>query len=141
MKDQNCMYCVPNQTLEDLMLPICDLGAYKLYLFKNQCYKGRVILACKDHVRCVDELAEEDAKEYFGLVHKAAKAVKKIFSPKQINIGTFGDTAGHVHCHIVPKYEGELDFGAMFQMNPEPGVYLSDSEYQEMIDKIKQELM
>jgi diadenosine tetraphosphate (Ap4A) HIT family hydrolase len=45
----------------------------------------------------------------------------------------------HLHFHLVPKYEGGPDFGGVFVMNPQT-VYLSGSEYQEMINAIKANL-
>jgi Diadenosine tetraphosphate (Ap4A) hydrolase and other HIT family hydrolases len=137
MKDANCMYCVENQTLRDLMIEVTKVGPYTLYLHRNQSYPGRCILAYKDHVRCVDEMNSEDCQEYFAAVQKVAAAIKKVFAPHQINLATFGDLAGHVHCHLVPKYEGGLDFGGMFQMNPEPGEYLSEQEYADRIEKLR----
>ena len=39
----------------------------------------------------------------------------------------------------LPKYVDGLDYGGTFQMNPAK-VYLSDSEYQELIDAVKANL-
>lgn len=137
MKDPACMYCEPNETLHNLMTYICEVEGHKLYFFKNQSYAGRCILAYKDHVRCVDELSEADCGAYFAAVNRVTKALKSLYNPHQINIGTFGDTAGHIHCHIVPKYEGGLDFGKMFQMMPETTVTLTEDETTGAIEKIK----
>jgi hypothetical protein len=41
--------------------------------------------------------------------------------------------------HLAPKYEGGPDFGGVFVMNPQT-VYLTGSEYQEMINAIKANL-
>ena len=41
--------------------------------------------------------------------------------------------------HIVPKYNGGDEWGGVFQMNPDK-VYLTDEEYAEMIEKIKENL-
>jgi uncharacterized protein YlzI (FlbEa/FlbD family) len=38
--------------------------------------------------------------------------------------------------HIVPKYDGQADYGSTFQMNPGQ-TYLTDEEVQEMIGKIR----
>ena len=39
--------------------------------------------------------------------------------------------------HLVPKYKDQDEWGGTFQMNPDKK-YLSESEYAEMIEKIKE---
>jgi diadenosine tetraphosphate (Ap4A) HIT family hydrolase len=58
-----------------------------------------------------------------------------LYRPGKINYATFGDLAPHVHVHVVPKYEGTEQWGKPFP--EEPKKFLSDSEYQELIDEIK----
>ena len=137
MHDPNCMYCEENQTLRDLMLYLCDIGPYKAYFFKNQCYPGRCIVAYKDHVRLMTDLSEADCAEYWTAVQKLGKAIAAVYNPAQINYATFGDKAGHIHCHLVPKYEGGLDFGTTFGMNPEPPVLLGDEETARQMEKLR----
>jgi diadenosine tetraphosphate (Ap4A) HIT family hydrolase len=42
----------------------------------------------------------------------------------------------HLHMHVVPKYKDGYGFGGVFEMNPQK-TSLSDSEYAEVIEKIK----
>ena len=46
-------------------------------------------------------------------------------------------TLGHLHFHIVPKYEGGDSFGGMFVMNHGADKYASDEEINEVIENIK----
>ncbi len=41
--------------------------------------------------------------------------------------------------HLVPKYKDEFEWGGVFEMNPQKK-FLSDDEYNEMIEKIKANL-
>ena len=41
--------------------------------------------------------------------------------------------------HLVPKYEGKENWGSTFEMNPGK-TYLTEEEYQETIEKIKENL-
>ena len=72
-------------------------------------------------------------------VKKVAAAVDHAFPPNKINYGAYGDKMHHLHMHIVPKYEGQADWGATFEMNPGKA-YLSDEKYKEVIEKIKNHL-
>jgi diadenosine tetraphosphate (Ap4A) HIT family hydrolase len=128
-----------NELLDAFGIYICDLRVSSLILFKEQSKPGRVIVAYKDHVSEIVNISEEERNLFFADVTQAANALHKAFSPKKVNYGAYGDTGCHLHFHLVPKYEGGDEFGGIFQMNPGK-VYLSDAEYEEMIEKIKSNL-
>lgn len=139
MKDTNCGYCMRGELLDKFGIFICDLRVSSLILFKEQSKPGRVIVAYKDHVSEIVNISEEERNLFFADVTQAANALHKAFSPKKVNYGAYGDTGCHLHFHLVPKYEGGDEFGGVFQMNPGK-VYLTDAEYAEMIQKIKDNL-
>lgn len=72
-------------------------------------------------------------------VSQAANAVQKAYNPDKINYGAFADKISHLHFHLVPKYAGGYNFGGVIEMNPQK-IYLSEAEYEEMIQKIKDSL-
>ncbi len=139
MKDTNCGYCMRGELLEKFGIYICDLRVSSLILFKEQSKPGRVIVAYKDHVSELVDISEEERNLFFADVAQAAKALHAAFHPGKVNYGAYGDTGCHLHMHLVPKYEGGDEWGGVFQMNPGK-VYLSEEEYAEMIQKIKDNL-
>ena len=136
MKDPNCGYCAGGEVLAKFGIKICDLSVSQLILFKEQSHPGRVIVAYKDHVSELVDISEEDRNAFFADVAKAAKAIHKAFNPDKVNYGAYGDGGCHLHFHLVPKYEGQFEWGTPFAMNPGQ-VYLTDAEYDAMIAKIK----
>ena len=134
--DNNCAYCMENELLDAFGIKICDLNESKLYLFKEQSHPGRVIVAHKKHVSELVDLTEAERAAYLEDICKVSNALHKAFSPKKVNYGAYGDTGCHLHFHLVPKYEGEFEYGGTFEMNPKR-VTLSDEEYAQMIEKIK----
>ena len=136
---QNCGYCQGGELLAKFGIKICDLDVSQLILFKEQIKTGRVIVAYKDHVSEIVDISEEERNRFFADVTRAAKALHAAFHPKKVNYGAYGDTGCHLHFHLVPKYEGGDEYGGVFQMNPDK-VYLTDAEYEEMIEKIKANL-
>lgn len=140
MKEPNCMYCAENEKLQSLMLPIADLPTGKLYLFKEQTYFGRVILAYKDHVNHLTDLTDDQAAAFMKDILRVGKAVIKAVNPAKVNYGMYSDTLPHLHVHIVPKQEGGHTFGSTFEMNVNPPKYLTEEQYQEIISKIKENL-
>jgi len=121
------------------MIEICDLSASTLFLFKEQSHPGRCVIAYKDHVKELFELSETDRNAFMADVCKVAEAIQKAFSPTKINYGAYSDKLPHLHFHIVPKYEGEFEFGGIFEMNPQK-TYLTYDEYAAIIEKIAKEL-
>jgi diadenosine tetraphosphate (Ap4A) HIT family hydrolase len=134
-----CLYCQNNQTLNDLMIKICDLEVSQLFLFKEQSYSGRCNVVYKSHGVEFHELGDEQRNAFMRDVAKTAKAMAAAFKPTKINYGAYADKLSHLHMHIVPKYEGGYGFGGVIEMNPQKN-YLSDAQYSEVIAKIKTNL-
>ena len=136
---KDCLYCQNNETLHNLMIEFAQLRVSRVFLFKEQSYRGRCLVAYKDHVNDLNELSDDDRNAFMADVAQVTRAMQKAFNPVKINYGAYSDKLAHLHFHLAPKYEGGLDFGGTFQMNPQK-TYLSDEEYQELIEAIKKEL-
>jgi diadenosine tetraphosphate (Ap4A) HIT family hydrolase len=137
MSQTPCMYCGEKPKVLELMIPICELEVTKLYLFRNQAHPGRCVIATKAHVNEFCDLSQADAEAFARDMRRVSMAIRKVFAPDKINLGMYFDLGRHLHCHIVPKYEGGVDWGGTFTMNPQPAVTLSDEAYQQRIDQIK----
>ena len=138
-KDESCLYCMRNELQKGLMIEMCDLKVSTLFLFKEQSYPGRCIVAFKDHVNELFEISDRDRNLFMQDVAHVAKTLHKVFSPGKINYGAYSDKLAHLHFHIVPKYQEGLTFGSTFEMNPNK-TFLTDSEYQSIIERIKAQL-
>jgi len=136
---KQCLYCTNNQTLHDLMIEICDLSVSRVFLFKEQTYRGRCLVAYQGHVNDLNELSEENRNAFMGDVVRVTRAMQKAFNPEKINYGAYSDKLSHLHFHLVPKYVDGPDYGGTFQMNPGK-TYFSEEEYQKLIDEIKNNL-
>ncbi len=139
MFDENCSYCAEGELVAQFGIKICELPESKVYLFKEQSHKGRVIVAHKKHVSEMVELTAEERAAYFEDVNHVAEAIHKAFAPAKVNYGAYGDTGHHLHFHLVPKYTDEYEWGGVFAMNPKEK-FLSDAEYDEIIAELKKYL-
>ena len=133
---KTCGYCAEGEYLAAFGIKICELNASKLYLFKEQSHRGRVIVASKFHVSEMVDLADEDRRAFLDDVARAARALHAAFRPKKVNYGAYGDTGCHLHFHLVPKYEGGFEYGGVFEMNPKR-IFLEPAEYDALIAAIK----
>ena len=132
---KECLYCQSNETLHSLMIEIAQLSVSRVFIFKEQTYHGRCLVAYKDHVDDLNLLSDDDRNAFMADVAKVTRAMQKVFNPAKINYGAYADTLEHLHFHLIPKYVDGPAFGGVFRMNPKE-VYLSDAEYQEMAGQL-----
>lgn len=140
MDKKDCLYCGNKEKLDSLMIYIADLKVCKLYLFKEQTYYGRCVIAYKDHNVDFTELNAEESAAFIQDMQTVGRAITKSVNPAKVNYGMYSDTLPHLHVHIVPKQKDGYGFGGTFEMNVNPPKYLTESEYAEIIDKIKSNL-
>ena len=136
MKDGHCAYCMRNELLDSFGIFVCELPASILVLFKEQSHPGRCIVAAKEHVSEITDMTTEQMNAFMADVRHVAQAVHKAFQPDKVNYGAYGDTGGHCHMHIVPKYKDAFEWGGTFAMNPAKKT-LSEAEYKTLIAKLK----
>ena len=138
MKKDGCPYCNKGAALDKFGVLAFETKTSEVIVFKDQANKGRAIVAYKDdHIAEIKDLSDDKRNEFMKDVSDVAKAIDKAYHPYRINYGAFGDTLGHLHFHIVPKYEGGDSFGGMFVMNHGADSYASDDEIKEVIENIK----
>ena len=138
MKKDGCPYCHKGEALAKFGVLAFETEKSEVIVFKDQTYEGRVIVAWKDeHVAELKDLSDADRNAFMKDVSDVANAIAKAYNPSRINYGAFGDTLGHLHIHIVPKYEGKEDWGGMFVMNHGQASYASDEKINEVIANLK----
>ncbi len=136
---KECLYCTNNQTQKDLMIEVGHLTVSRVFIFKEQTYKGRCLVAYDKHVNDLNELSDDERNAFMADVARVTRAMQRLFNPEKINYGAYADTLSHLHFHLAPKYKGGPDFGGTFRMNPKE-VYLTEEEYAEMKNALRQEL-
>ncbi|MEK5482888.1 HIT family protein [Viridibacillus sp. FSL R5-0888] len=73
--------------------------------------KGLVILASKRHIKCLDELNEEEMIDYINLLSKIRKAQREVLGIEHVYYFYNEDTTHHFHTWMVPRYEWMNEFG------------------------------
>ena len=136
---KDCLYCTNNDTLHNLMIEIAPLSVSRAFLFKEQTYRGRCLVAYNGHVNDLNELSPEELHAFMDDVARVTRAMQKVFNPEKINYGAYSDKLSHLHFHLAPKYVDGPDYGGTFRMNPGE-VYPTDEEYARMIADIREAL-
>lgn len=73
--------------------------------------KGLIILASKRHIKCLDELTEEERLDYINILTKIRKAQRNVLGIEHVYYFYNEDTTHHFHTWMVPRYAWMYDFG------------------------------
>ncbi|WP_079707961.1 HIT family protein [Paraliobacillus ryukyuensis] len=73
--------------------------------------KGLIILASKRHIKCLDELTEEERNDYINSLSKIRKAQRKVLGIEHVYYFYNEDTMHHFHTWMVPRYQWMYKFG------------------------------
>ena len=77
---KDCLYCTNTETLHNLMIEICHLRVSRLFLFKEQTYHGRCLVAYDGHVNDLNELSDEERNNFMADVAQATRDMQKVFN-------------------------------------------------------------
>lgn len=75
---------------------------------------GHILIISNDKKTDYFQLTAEEQGELPTLINKAKELIEKENTPKGYNIGMncgeyAGQTVMHFHCHIIPRYKGDMD--------------------------------
>ncbi|MGN0855039.1 MAG: HIT family protein [Kiritimatiellia bacterium] len=116
------------------------MPASRVYLFKEQSHRGRVIVASKLHVSELTALTPSERNRFFADVAKVADAIHALYHPAKVNYGAYGDTGHHLHFHLVPKHADDaFEWGGVFAMNPQRR-FLAEADYEAMVTDFRRAL-
>lgn len=73
--------------------------------------RGLIILASKRHIKCFDELTEEEKIDYIKVLSKIRKAQRDVLGIEYVYYFYNEDTTHHFHTWMVPRYEWMCEFG------------------------------
>lgn len=116
-KNMDCIFCEFVKENEDEKRLILYRGKKAFIMLNAFPYNpGHLMVAPFRHTGDYDALSEEEILELNLLVQGCIKVIKKTMNPHGFNIGVnMGKVAGagfegHVHVHIVPRWEGDTNF-------------------------------
>jgi diadenosine tetraphosphate (Ap4A) HIT family hydrolase len=137
---EDCAYCARDERLSSNLIEIGRLETSTLYLFREQTYRGRCVVALNTHETELFRLDPDTLGRFSRDVSRAAAALQRAFAPHKINYAIYGDLAPHLHFHVVPKYRNGQDWGEPFVLHPSGKRYLREEGYREVIFSIKEHL-
>lgn len=137
MKLDDCPYCSRGAKLAEFGYLIYKTATSLIILNKDQYHRGQCIVAYRnDHIANMIDLDEKERSLFIKDVVDAAKCIQKIYHPAKINYCAIEDQIGHLHFHIVPKYEGQDDNECL--MNHSSRNMIDEVECETIANKIRQ---
>ena len=91
---------------EDIFF-IKELKSGYVLLCHQQFYKGYLLFAYKEHKDELSELTMMEREIYLLEMSLVAEAIKNVFKPKKVNYELLGNTASHLHWHLIPRYKND----------------------------------
>jgi diadenosine tetraphosphate (Ap4A) HIT family hydrolase len=80
-----------------------------LFLGDHQYFEGYSVLMFKRHVRELHEMSPTEYAELMDELMRSTRAIQAAFDPWKMNHASLGNQLGHVHWHIMPRYESDPD--------------------------------
>jgi ATP adenylyltransferase len=120
-KKTGCFICHnlkhPQDDDENLVLWRTDKSIVILnrYPYNN----GHLLIAPVRHIPDLEDASDEEMLEMIKLIRESQKALSQAIKPHGFNVGlNFGRCAGaglpgHLHIHIVPRWDGDTNFMAV----------------------------
>lgn len=75
----------------------------------HQYFKGYTLFLCKEHRSELHELDNEFKEKFLVEMSRVAEAVHRAFKPIKLNYELLGNGDSHMHWHIFPRSEKELN--------------------------------
>ncbi len=116
-KSEGCVMCQKPLESQDEANYILYRGEENFVMLNAWPYNpGHLMVIPYRHIGNLEELSNAELWEHGDIVRKCLHALKTVFNPGGFNLGiNCGKVAGagivgHIHTHIVPRWEGDTNF-------------------------------
>lgn len=108
--DPQCPFCLPDAGSE----LIKECGTAFAIFDKYPVSRGHVLVIPKRHCSDYFDLTSVEQAACWQLLNIVAANLQERYNPNGFNIGVnigkaAGQTISHVHLHLIPRYEGDVD--------------------------------
>ena len=116
-KEKGCIFCnrlAMKDSVKNLVLYRGDKNFIILNKFPYN--TGHTLIVPNRHVSQLEKLKPDEAAELFELTRRVVVAFKNTMKPHAINMGmnlgrmSGAGIPGHVHMHVVPRWNGDTNF-------------------------------
>jgi ATP adenylyltransferase len=116
-KSDDCIFCVAVRSADDRESLVVHRAARNFVIVNRFPYtSGHIMVVPYEHVSTLEEVADETAVELIRLTQRAERHMRAVYRPEGLNIGmnigrsAGAGVAGHVHLHVLPRWNGDTNF-------------------------------
>ena len=116
-KQEGCIFCNALARIDNAENLIIKRGNLAFVIVNLYPYtSGHIMVAPMAHQPSLEFLDPGSRAEMMELVSQSIVVLKQVYNPQAFNVGAnIGEAAGagepgHVHLHIVPRWEGDTNF-------------------------------
>lgn len=73
-------------------------------------YPGFCRVVWQTHVKEMTDLAPAERDHLMSIVFQVEQAIRQIMAPDKINLASLGNQVPHLHWHIIPRFNNDLNF-------------------------------
>lgn len=143
----DCLICDRIEWIKDKKNKyfVAELETGYVVIGDHQYFKGYTLFLCKEHVTELHFLDPHIKNKFLEEMSIVGEAVYKAFKPNKLNFELLGNGDAHLHWHIFPRFEGDLDTrGPVWWLDKEimysDDSRPSDSELEEMKKAVAKEI-
>ena len=106
-----CLICDRIQMIKEGKNPyfVKELETGYVVMGDHQHFKGYTLFLCKEHRTELFHLDAETRQEYLNEMALVAEAVSTAFGAEKMNYELLGNGDTHLHWHLFPRIEGDLE--------------------------------
>lgn len=90
---------------------VAELESGLVHLQNDADYRGYCILIFRRHAVEIHEMSEEERRHWIEDISRICAAVTAVCGPAKLNVTMLGNMVPHLHCHIMPRYPEDPDWG------------------------------
>jgi ATP adenylyltransferase len=120
-KPDACVFCVGSDPDQDRERLVLARGPHTFLIMNKYPYNSGHLMVCPfRHVSSLSDLTPDEAREMMQSLQTATAVLNRAFQPHGLNVGlNLGEAAGagiasHLHFQIVPRWNGDNSFMAVF---------------------------
>jgi ATP adenylyltransferase len=115
--EEGCLFCRIAASSDDHSNYVLLRAKHNFVLLNRYPYtSGHLMIAPYAHVATMEETEPATLEEMIRLAQRAESALRKVYHPGGINVGVNigkaagAGVAGHIHMHVLPRWEGDVSF-------------------------------
>ncbi len=120
-KKGHCLFCEKYRSSKDKKNYVVKRGKHAFAILNIFPYNnGHILIAPNRHIADIENLNKNEIIDMMSLLIDMKLLLKKHIKPNGFNIGINCGTVagagipGHIHIHIVPRWEGDTNFMPIF---------------------------